>query len=112
MANRHRQAARNSQTERMCQVCKGDGYLVRNDGPRYGFGPDPQHDYTVPCSNEQCMDGWVRWAAVDPLEVAHALRHRRLIPEVDIRYGEAMARALTDVPAPSAARAMPWQAAA
>lgn len=61
MANRHRQAARNSQTERMCPVCNGDGYLVRNDGPRYGFGPDPQHDHTVPCSNEQCMDGWVRW---------------------------------------------------
>lgn len=112
MANRRRQAARNSQTERICPVCKGDGYLVRNDGPRYGFGPDPQYDYTVPCSNEQCMDGWVRWAAIDPLEVAHALRHRRLIPEIGIRYGEAMARALTDVPMVRGPRTFPWRVAA
>ncbi|MCD0280501.1 hypothetical protein JWH04_16445 [Xanthomonas melonis] len=108
MSNRHRQSARNTSTERQCQTCKGAGELIRNDS----WNRDPQRDYPVPCTNTACMDGWVRWAPLDPLEIARGLRRRRHHPSTGIRYGEAMARALTDVSLPADVQPMPWRVAA
>lgn len=97
MANRHRQAARSSTTERICPVCQGSGEETLNSS-RHG---DPQCEYSVPCSNPDCDAGWVRWAPVDPLEVMHSLRRRRSWPPFGLRYGDAFARAVTDVSLPA-----------
>ncbi|RFF46210.1 hypothetical protein [Xanthomonas campestris] len=108
MANRHRQQPRNTSTERQCPTCLGAGELTRNDS----WNSDPQREYPVPCTNSICMDGWVRWAALDPLEIARGLRRRRYHPTTGVRYGEAMARALTDVSLPGDVQPMTWRVAA
>jgi hypothetical protein len=107
MANRHRQAARNTSTERQCPVCKGAGELTRNTS----WNRDPQCDYQVACTNPVCVDGWVRWAAIDPLEVMAALRHRRFSFPAGIRYGELQAAALCESLLPDA-QVQDWRAAA
>lgn len=103
MAHRHcLRNTRNTRTDRICPACLGAGQVASTIS----------RASTKPCPNPQCLDGWVRWAPIDPLEVAHALRHRRLIPAVGVRYGEAMARALTDVALPADVQPMLWAVAA
>lgn len=88
---------RNTPTEHVCPVCKGAGELTKNTS----FDQDPQCDFEVACTEPRCMNGWIRWAPIDPLEVMHSLRHRRHHPVVGLRYGDAFARAMTDVSLPA-----------
>jgi hypothetical protein len=103
---------RNTPTERQCPTCLGAAELVRNNS----FNRDPQREYTVACTEPACCDGWVRWAAIDPLEQLAAARagHLRRNPVQSQRYGAAFAQAFSDVRLPqwSPAPAMPWRRAA
>lgn len=58
---------RNTPTERRCPECGGSGDITvrRKAG-------DPESEATGLCPS--CIDGWVRWAHFDPLELIGPLR--------------------------------------
>lgn len=86
--------SRNTPTEHLCPKCKGAGELVKNNS----WNQDPQHDVQVPCTNSLCMDGWVRWAHIDPLELLERARAaRRRSPAHAVRYGEIRQRVVSPV---------------
>lgn len=69
-------ASRNTTTERICPDCQGAGEVfVRN--PLYGTSNCPDEGDDEPCPNKDCVDGWIRFAPVDPLlMLAHYRRQR------------------------------------
>ena len=67
---------RNTRTHYRCRTCAGMGVVVANDTNPCGYGPDPQCDRDVPCPNQDCYGGWVRFVPTDALV---ALRRARAL---------------------------------
>lgn len=66
---------RNTTTARICPTCQGAGEVTVNHSRVLASGfQDPQHDEPAMCPNEGCVDGWIRFAAHDPLETLARLR--------------------------------------
>jgi len=93
--------SRNTTTERRCTICGGAGTVTRNDSNPFGYGPDPQQDYDVPCPNVDCVDGWIRWAEVDLLEQLDYVRpNKKRFQSSSVRYEKVRRTAMLPVHLP------------